>query len=109
MLDVSLSQYARKFDESCYGWTDDKEYLFMYLKHLEKNFNELLVKRGYVFLRDIYEMLGIPITKTSCIVGWKVDREHLMGDNFIEISIQEDENSKLWLDFNVDGNIIDRL
>lgn len=48
------SKYARVFDDSCIGWTKDRKTNIMFLKHQENWFNELLRKRGYVFLRDIY-------------------------------------------------------
>lgn len=34
-----------------------------------------VVGGGYVFLRDVYENLGTPITRDSCIAGWKRDNE----------------------------------
>ena len=109
MTENALSKYAVVFDKRSYGWTTDLKVCLMFLKHLEAHCNELLQARGWLFLRDVYEMLGIPITKTSCIVGWLFDENNTIGDNFVKFDIQEADNSNFFVDFNVDGNIIDRL
>ena len=109
MLQKALSKYAKKFDDSCFGWTKDKEYNLMFLKHQENYFNELLRKRGYLFLGDVFEGLGMHITKESCLVGWIFEENNKIGDNFVKFDIHEADNSNFFVDFNVDGNIIDRL
>lgn len=105
----ALSKYAMKFDDHCYGWTKDKETNLTFLKCQENYFNELLRKRGYLFLRDVFEGLGMGITKESCLVGWIFEENNNIGDNFVEFDIHEANNSNFFVDFNVDGNIIDRL
>ena len=104
------SQYARFFDASCKGWTKDLKYNIMFLKIQQTYCNDLLKRRGYLFLRDVYEMLDIPITKDSCIVGWIFEEHNEIGDNFVQFIYDEtDESACILIDFNVDGNIIDRL
>ena len=106
----TYSQYARFFDESCVNWTKDRNYNVMFLKMQERNFNDLLRKKGYLFLGDVYEMIGIPITKDSCIVGWIYEEHNKIGDNFVKFIYDEnDESACILIDFNVDGNIINRL
>ena len=106
----TYSQYARFFDESCVNWTKDRNYNVMFLKMQERKFNELLRKKGYLFLGDVYEMIGNPITKASCIVGWIYEEHNEIGDNFVKFIYDEnDESACILIDFNVDGNIIDRL
>ena len=103
-----LSKYAINFDERCTGWCAETKYNRMFVMHLENWFNELLRSRGYVFLRDIYENLGTPITRDSCIAGWKRDNES--DDVFVKITIQEvGRSSNLALDFNVEENILDKF
>ena len=105
----ALSKYAMKFDDRSYGWTKDKETNLTFLKHQENYFNELLKSRKYLFLRDVLEGLGMTITKDSCLVGWIFEENNKIGDNFVEFDIHEADNSNFFVDFNVDGNIIDRL
>lgn len=112
-----VSDYARFFDESCTGWSKDAEYSLMFLKTQQDYANEKLHRQGYLFLNDVYQMLGIPKTKAGQIVGWIYDEEHPIGDNFVDFGIYDlrntsfvngDENVAL-LDFNVDGNILDLI
>ena len=106
----AYSQYARHFDGACLGWTKDRKYNLMFLEMQKNYLNELLRNRGYLFLRDVYESLGIPISKESCIVGWIFEENNEIGDNYVEfIYDKDDESACIFIDFNVDGNIIDRL
>ena len=110
MSQKTLSQYGRIFDDGCKNWTKDKEHNLMFVKMIERHCNELLAGRHYLFLRDVYEMLGITVTKESCIVGWIFEYNNKFGDNFVEFDIREEENSpNITIDFNVDGNIIERF
>lgn len=110
MLEKTVSQYGRIFDDGCSRWTNDKETNLLLLKYTEKCCNELLARRHYLFLRDVYEMLGIPVTKESCIVGWIFEYNNKFGDNFVKFDIYEEENSpNITIDFNVDGNILERF
>ena len=103
-----LSKYAINFDERCIGWCAETKYNRMLGVNLENWFNDILRSRGYVFLRDIYESLGTPITRDSCIAGWKRDNES--DDVFVKITIQEvGRSSNLALDFNVEENILDKF
>lgn len=110
MSEKSLSQYRVLFDERSYGWSCLQKNNLIFLKHQERWLNELLRKRGYLFLRDVYEELGLPITKESCVVGWIYDeKNNKIGDNFVKFDIRETHSSNYIVDFNVDGEIIDRL
>lgn len=104
------SPYARVFDERCSGWTKNRESNITFLKKLQTRCNNRLKRRGYLFLREVYEMMDIPITKESCVVGWIFEEPNVIGDNFVLFIYDEaDESACIVIDFNVDGNIIDRL
>lgn len=75
------SKYAQMFDSTCKDWEKDRRYNLMYLKAQEYYFNEVLRARHYVFLRDILEYLGLPVTKASLFVGWYFDLNDPSGDN----------------------------
>lgn len=114
------SEFARFFDDGCTGWSKDSEYNLMFLKHQQNHANDMLKSRGYLFLNDVYDMLGIPKTKAGQIVGWVYDEENPIGDNFVDFGIFDIYNEKardfvngyertILLDFNVDGNILDLM
>ena len=104
----AVSKYAVKYDENCPDWENDKDYNLMYLNRLETYCNDMLFVRGYLFLRDVYERMGIPVTRDSCCVGWIFEENNIIGDNYVKFDIQED-SYHIIVDFNVDGNILDRI
>lgn len=114
------SDYARIFDNGSTGWTKDPEYNLMFLKSQQNYANDKLKAQGYLFLNDVYDMLGIPRTKAGQIVGWVYDPDNTVGDNFVDFGIYDIYNEKacdfvngrersIVLDFNVDGNILDLI
>ena len=113
----SVSCYAKFFDESCATWTKDSEFNLMYLRTQEQYANEKMRRQGYLFLNDVYEMLGMPRTKAGQVVGWMYDEKNPGGDNYVDFGIYAAHNrnfvngygQSVLLDFNVDGMILDRL
>ena len=112
-----ISEFARIFDNGCAGWEKDPEYNLMFLKRQQSYFNDLLKRRGHVFLNEVYDALGFPRSKAGQEVGWYYDEEHPNGDNFIDFGIFDIHNPKkrdfvngyersIILDFNVDGPIL---
>ena len=115
-----FSDYARFFDDGCTGWTKDPEYNLMFLKDQQRYANDLLKSKGYLFLNDVYDMLGIPRSKAGQCVGWIYDEKYPVGDNFVDFGIYDINNEKardfvngcertILLAFNVDGDILDML
>ena len=120
------SEYARFFAEGCKGWTKDAELNRFFLLQQQNGANEMLKSRGYLYLNDVYEMLGIPKTKEGHVVGWIYDENDPDNDNFVDFGIYDvwTPNEKLnesrrdfvngferniLLDFNVRGNIYELL
>jgi hypothetical protein len=114
------SDYARFFDEYCAGWQKDSEFNLMFLRQQQNYANEKLKAQGYLFLNDVYKMLGIPQTKAGQIVGWIYNSDDKFADNYVDFGIYDLYNEKardfvngreksILLDFNVDGNILDMI
>lgn len=114
------SDYARFYDDGCTGWTKDPEYNLTFLKHQQAYANDKLKAQGYLFLNDVYKMLGIPASKAGQVVGWIYDEKNPIGDNFVDFGIYDQNKSvvrdfvngyerTILLDFNVDGNILDMM
>lgn len=114
------SDYARFFDDGCLGWEKDAETNLFYLRRQQDFANELLRAKGYLFLNDVYDMLGIPRTKAGQAVGWVYNEEDPTGDNFVDFGIYDMHRRPnrdfvngiervILLDFNVDGNILDLI
>ena len=107
-MEKTLSKYAIRFDKNSTSWTNDTDDNRMVLKYYQCYFDGLLKKRGYVFLRDIYEIFGIPITQESIVVGWYYRKDNPVGDNFVEFNIIEGPDY-FDIDFNVDGSILENF
>ena len=110
------SDYARFFDASCEAFTKSPEYNLMFLKRQQDWANEKLRTQGYLFLNDVYEMLGMQKAPYGQIVGWVYDEKNPKGDNYVDFGIYDASNEDkrrfvngleqvILLDFNVDGNI----
>lgn len=113
------SEYAKCFDESNPYYQKDAEYNLTFLRQREAEANMLLCSKGYLFLNDVYKMLGFPETKAGQVVGWIYDNENPVGDNFVDFGIYDVDKpingdfvngyeKSIWLDFNVDGNVYDK-
>jgi hypothetical protein len=82
--------------------------------------NEKLKAQGYLFLNDVYEMLGIKKCREGQVVGWIYNEKNPVGDNFVDFGIYNYDDPRardfvngyervILLDFNVDGNILDLI
>lgn len=109
------SDYARCFDEYCTGWRNDAEYNKSFLRQMEAWANNKLQTQGFLYLNDVYEMLGFPKTKMGQVVGW-IYGDKSTGDGYVDFGMYEFEKEEkrdfynareksIWLDFNIDGNI----
>lgn len=110
------SPYAKFYDDGCIGWEKDPELNLMFLRRQQDAANEILKRDGYLFLNEVYEMLGIPKTTAGQLVGWIYDEKNPVGDNYVDFGIYDlyKENCRdfvngyertILLDFNVDGEI----
>lgn len=109
--------FSRFFDESCTGWDKNPEYSLMFLTQQQNYANEKLKRQGFLFINDVYEMLGIPKCKEGQTHGWVYDEKNPIGDNYIDFGIFNIHIEKnrdfvngyervIILDFNHDGNIL---
>lgn len=111
------SPYAKLFDECNPNWEKNPDYSLMFLKSRQQFANDKLRSQGYLFLNDVLDSLGIPRCKEGQIVGWVFKGDE--GDNFVDFGLNEDnewvqdfmngDEPSVWLDFNVQGNILDLI
>lgn len=110
--DSDYSVYARWFDAESPAWTKNPGYNLMFIKEQQRYANDMLKVKGHLFLNEVYEMLGMPQTASGQVVGWIYDENDpvdfgLMNErnrNFVNGS-----DRRVILDFNVHGNILDRI
>lgn len=116
----TCSEYARCFDNGNPFWMKDPEYNKNFLFIREQEANKRLKSQGYLFLNDVYEMIGFPKTKAGHTIGWIYDKDNPIGDNQISFGIFDvcfkgnhdfinGYERSVWLDFNVDGDIYEKV
>lgn len=106
VVEKTGSIYSRIFDEGSSLWTEEKAFNEMFIRYVESYADDKLKSKGYLFLNDVYEMLGIPKTKIGQITGWRYNTENPMVDNKVIFDVQSIGDNSFIIDFNVDGKII---
>lgn len=118
--EIDISDYdgksgiARWLDDCTNVSGKDTEYKLWKLKCDETTCNQLLKSRGYLFLNEVYECLGLPITSEGQLLGWIYNDKRPIGDNYVDFNLQEamrdgDTEPSYIVDFNIDGNIINEF
>lgn len=113
------NDFRRIFDETNANWLKDADRNFYFLKAQQQYANDLLISKGFVFLNDVYDMLGFEPTRAGQVVGWVYDPENKDVDSYIDFgfidmfdpakrSFANGWERSVILDFNVDGPILDR-
>ncbi len=108
--DVFSSDTAR-------GYSKSESYNELFLEGQQNILNDMLASRGYLYLNEVYERLGMDPTRKGQVCGWIYynDGANDNGDNYVDfrkqaISIvnKNGEQETAWiLDFNHDGIILD--
>lgn len=113
----ALGMYTYCFDESSNCWERDAERNKFFLLRQQDYANEKLRSKKRLFLNEVLEMVGLPHCRAGQAVGWIYDEEHPVGDNYIDFGIFDIRNEanrnfvngleqSIWLNFNVDGDIL---
>lgn len=117
VVDSAPSIYAKFFDNGCAGWTKDPDANKAFLL-LQQNFaNDKLKSQGYLFLNEVYKMIGVPLTEAGQVAGWIYEPEFCEGDDFVDFGIFDEYKEAnrdfvngyeptILLDFNCQGNIL---
>ena len=127
-----LSQYARWFNEGKYdsqtgqwlirnyAWNKSPDVNFATLKSAQIQANARLKANGFLFLNDVYKILGLPMSVEGQIVGWDMCGD---GDHYVDFGVFPEGGHQLpvnrrfcngevpdaLLEFNVDGPILGAL
>lgn len=113
----SSSIYARVFDECSPSWSREPFRNQFFIRCQQTWANDMLNARGHVFLNEVYDMLGLPRSKEGAVVGWVKNGD---GDGYVDFGVFDNDvwiatqfvngqERSIWLDFNVDGVIFDKI
>lgn len=117
---ATMSPYTFCFDESSTAWVRDAEANKFFLLRQQDYANEKLKVKGHMFLNEVLDMVGIRRCRAGQTVGWVYDEKNPIGDNYIDFGIfdircEANRNfvngleKSIWLNFNVDGDILSNL
>ncbi len=133
---ITGSPYAVLFDETAHSWHRDPVINKMFLQGVQNDANRLLKRRGFLYLSEVYDMLGYfcepandrydispEQAEASRHVGWLLDKNgkpYSGCDGEVKISALDMLNARAYdfqrgfeasvlLDFNVDGDILSRM
>lgn len=116
--DVRHCEYSRCFDDTCPNYSpNDPEANMFFLMQVQNWANDRLHAKGHLYLNEVLDMLGFDRTRAGQIVGWVDDPTNPDSDGFVDFGIFDINNdakrafvnhkeSAVWLDFNVDGDIL---
>jgi hypothetical protein len=113
----SNDPYNRIFEQGATSaWEPDLGVNRMFIANQQRFAQQLLNRRGYLWLSEVYEGLGFPENDISRVVGWKV-RKNLDGTKdipFVDFGLDKphpddwkfSKENAIYLDFNTQGLII---
>ena len=111
------NDYIKYFTRSNPYWDDTPDYVELFLRSQQNYANDRLKVDKVLTLNDVYDSLGFQKTKAGMVVGWVFDENNEDGDNFIEFDVRKvyipneygEEELAYAIDFNVDGNIYNKM
>ena len=111
------NDYIKYFTRSNPYWDDTPDYVELFLRSQQNYANDRLKVDKVLTLNDVYDSLGFQKTKAGMVVGWVFDENNEDGDNFIEFNVRKvyipneygEEVLAYAIDFNVDGNIYNKM
>ncbi len=114
VVDPNLkSDYATYFDKRSRNFEGNNDYNYMFLKAQQAFANDKLQTQGHLFLNEVLDDLDLPRIPAGQIVGWTKDGP----DGYVNFRITEVMREMpdgrlepaLLLDFNVEGNIWEKM
>jgi len=116
----SWPEYDRLWDDCNPESNGNSTYDLSFLLAKQAILNTILETEGFLFLNDVYQILGFPKTKFGQTHGWIYckDGNNEYGDNYVDFGIYTYPGNEgflngtekgIWLHFNIDGYILNRI
>ena len=112
---IACDGFMCRFDASSVYWEDDDAENLRFIRERQRVANNMLRSKGYLFLNDVYQMLGVKKTAAGQSVGWLYDGA-FHGNSTVVITVLEAGGEiqngavrpghTMLLDFNVEGDIV---
>lgn len=76
------------FDKRSVKWSTDAQFNLLLINRVANYANQMLARRGWISLNDVYTLLGFPLEIEAQIVGWKMGTCY----DFVEFECEECED-----------------
>lgn len=109
-MNTEMKEYKVVYNELATNWENNKTYNKESIRVTQSFCDEIFGMKGYLFLDEIYEKLGLPITDKNVYgAGWVYDPGNPNMDH-IDFHIGEEmDGNNFVLKFKVYDNIINIL
>lgn len=107
--------YKVLFDENNRNWEKPNGYNYTWLDSQMRWCNELLQRRGHLFLNEVMDVLGFDRVPEGQLMGWLYDSNEDDQPGYVDFGIHRQAEfvagfeRNVWLEFNVGGPIYDRI
>lgn len=118
-VDPNVGVYSRFFDETSCNYRSRAGENRIFVSSAQSYFNDLLYRRGYLYLNEVYSHLGIETTPAGQYIGWYINKK-TGHDSYVDFGLGDvsregvrrfvnDDEPSVLLTFNVDGYILDKI
>lgn len=84
-----IGDYLMVFDNKCKGWSTNPEQNLNYVKTVQRECNNKLLKEGHLYLKDVFDIFEVSIPFDWLGSGWSTDESKLFGDNYIDFGLYD--------------------
>lgn len=107
-MNKKICNVVKTIDHRSFLWRNDREYNNCAVLCALKYCHDLLKAQGYLFLNQVYQKLGLPLTKEGQTYGWVHDKMH-ENDILWIVWHENDEEVDVHITFGPLENILDTL
>ena len=87
IADPVVNPFAVVYTVGCKGYEKNAEYNKAFLLNVQAALTKKLKERGFLFVNDVYDALGITLTEKGHDWGWLYDKNNLVGVDHIDLGI----------------------
>lgn len=110
MSEYVPTRHAKIFDSTNLNWSPTEGYNHLFFRAQQQYLNELLRRRGHVFLNEVYDALGFSRTPSGQLFGWlNLEENSIHFDIRPHRDAHGERDNEFILEFNVDGIIFEQI
>lgn len=107
-MNTNIINVVKCFDSSHPLWMNDKKHNKRVVDTILNYCYEKFRSRGYLFLNEVYQELGIPMTRQGQVAGWVFKKDNTK-DHMWTVWTKEDDYDDVYITFKPLSDIVDTL